>query len=216
MDRWFDHVEAAIPNDITHGYIFIGDPNTDWNTFKIIKDRARDARVIEVVEGRETDRRSWVPDRVEHMVTLRNLLLADVRGYRPEYFLSLDSDVLLHPDGIRTLIDAIGQGWDAVGGKCYLSPGRECPNYAVLHREKVLHRPDAEGGLFPVDVLMAVKLMSPAAYAVNYTAAKSGEDEGWSTNCRNVGLKLAWDSRVVNKHVMQKEHLDRFDKRVGF
>ncbi len=218
LDRWFDHTEAALPVDVTPRYVFVGDPIIDNWTFKIINQRAPAATIVPVTEGNlGTGRRDWSnPQRIEHMVVLRNFMLAEVRALKPDLFLSLDSDILLHPNGISTLIDAIGQGWDAVGGKCYLDPGISCPNYAMLGRNGNLRRTDAEGGLFPVDVLMAVKMMSPAAYAINYRAAKSGEDEGWSRNCTEAGLKLAWDSRVINKHVLQPDRLDVIDKRVGF
>lgn len=218
LDRWFDHVEVAIPPDTTVQYVFVGDPNSDNWTFKIIRIRAPEAKVVAVHETRiDTRQRDWSDERIEQMVTLRNFMLAEVRAYRPDLFLSLDSDILLHPDGITTLIDAVEQGWDAVGGKCYLSPGVTCPNYGMIGRERRrIHRTDATGGLFPVDILMAVKLMTSAAYNVNYEAAASGEDEGWSRNCTAAGLKLAWDSRVTNKHVMTEDRLNVIDPRVGF
>jgi hypothetical protein len=71
-------------------------------------------------------------------------------------------------------------------------------------------------GCHKADVIMAVKLMSPAAYNVDYEVHRQGEDIGWSIAARKKGVKLGWDGRTVSKHLMTKDALDKIDKRVGF
>lgn len=94
--------------------------------------------------------------------------------------------------------------------------GTHCPSYAKFKRDGTgLLRQNASA-VFKVDVIMAIKLMKPQAYNVDYAADTRGEDIGWSINCRNEGLKLGWDGRVTNKHVMLPELLEPVDKRVGF
>jgi hypothetical protein len=68
----------------------------------------------------------------------------------------------------------------------------------------------------PVDVIMAMKLMKPSAYWVDYRDHEQGEDVGWSIACQEQHLRLGWDGRVCSKHVMKPEQLDPIDARCGY
>lgn len=161
-------------------------------------------------------RTPWTHDRYNAMVEYRNVLLNIVRMMEPDYFLSVDSDILLHPAALEVLIDTIKhRQWDAIGGKVYLGNHRSIVSYAFHHPSGGLRRQDQDGA-FPVDILMALKLMSPAAYNVDYTFSRQGEDIGWSDNCRKAGLTLGWDGRICSKHVMFPEKLNEIDRRVGW
>lgn len=219
LPRWFDHVENAfVTLGVEPQYLFVGDPVHDPATFAIINDRAPDAIIVEVNEGRDADFRDWSTDRKELMVSLRNLALVEVRARQPDYYLSLDSDILLHRGAVGSYLDALtNPRWGAVGGKCYMSAGRACPSYLMGGRAGNWRRPDVDvPSLFEVDVIMAIKMMGPAAYAINYRYHKQGEDIGWSRACAEQSVRFGWDARVVNKHVMEPEHLDRHDPRCGF
>ena len=176
--------------------------------------------VITEAEGR-ADLRSWNSTRYQHMVSLRNTLLKAVRSRAPFYFLSLDSDILLHPDSIAQMFEVLEDRPDtwAVGSKCFLSnASRTHPNMAMWgtgRSTRRFTRHDSDRVL-PVDVLMAIKLMTPKAYSVDYSTHRFGEDFGWSKNCMDEGAQFYWDGRVTNKHVMRKENLDTVDVRVGF
>jgi len=187
---------------------------------KIISARTSSDRlvVLDVPNSRGADVRDWTsPGRYAHMVEIRNLLLEGVRMMDAGLFLSLDSDILIHPFAVRNLIDdVIEDGWGAVGGKCYMtSTGTQYPSWGKLGREGQIMRTDAEG-YFAVEVIMAVKMMTPAAYRVDYRLDLQGEDIGWSRACREAGLSLAWDGRVASKHVLEPHLLDRLDPRVGY
>jgi hypothetical protein len=69
------------------------------------------------------------------------------------------------------------------------------------------YRPD-ENGVIPVDVIMAIKLLTPQALAVNYIFDQDGEDVGWSRAATAQGLKLAFDGRVCSRHVMHQRDRD--------
>jgi hypothetical protein len=140
-----------------------------------------------------------------------------VRSVNPHYFLSVDSDVFLHPQAVALMGETI-ERYDAVGGKCYMSPeGTWAPSYAMLnHGAESLYRPDQHGSVFTVDVIMALKLMSPAAYGINYRYHQQGEDIGWSIECKRAGLRFAWDGRVISKHAMSPEAAEMVDVRCGF
>lgn len=156
--------------------------------------------------------RDWGPSRLQYMVDLRNKLLGAVRTKSPELFLSLDSDVLLHPEALAGMIEGIST-YHAVGARCYMTVGdTNFPSYA-MHSNGTFVRKDFDYGPTPVDVIMAVKLMTPLAYGIDYQYHAYGEDAGWGLACKEAGLKLAWDGRYISKHVMTKDRLYAADRR---
>lgn len=213
LPMWFDHVELAC--GATPRYVFIGDQDNDPETYAVIKERAGDFVWVQEPEARPLDIREWNPRRYTRMAEVRNKLLAAVREIGPDVFFSLDSDVLLHPDALRGMLGVLDEG-NAVGGKVFLSEyGRECPSWATLGREGSIRRSDSSG-TFPVDVIMAVKLMSPAAFAVDYRFDLQGEDIGWSKAARETGVKLMWYGGVTSKHLFTPAQLHEVDDRVGW
>lgn len=177
-----------------------------------------DFDLVAVEESREGDKRQWNEQRFHRMVYLRNLLLERVRDMEPDLFLSLDTDILLHRDAIKCMVDTMETfDADAVGGKTYMTMGgRGAPSCARFKRARQgLMRPDSDGVL-KMDVIMAIKLMRESAYSVDYRYHSHGEDIGWSAECRKLGLNIYWDGRVASKHVMEPSRLYEIDRRVGF
>ncbi len=221
LDRWFDHVEVACGKvGLEPGFVFVGDPERDGQTFDIVERRTEDGarRVIPDPAPSRQDIRVWNNKRYRRMVELRNKLLAGVRRESPPLFLSLDSDILRHPQAIVNLVESVETHpeWSAVGGKVYLSAsGFRAPSWGRLSRQGKLQRSDHEG-VFDMQILMAVKLMKPEAYGVDYEFSTHGEDTGWSLACANAGLKFGVDSRVISKHVMSRQMLEIVDPRVGY
>lgn len=226
LDRWFDYVlEAhyAVGREVSDldelGFIFVGDPVRDEATWEVIRRRSPEAHEVWVVDGRPSDKRVWKDSRYKRMVELRNQLLQSVRLEAPDVFLSLDSDVLLHPQALRMMLEwstAMGGPWDAVGSKCYLHPrGLKCPSWANLSRQGQLHRSDTVG-IHKADCIFAIKLMTPAAYACDYKNDTQGEDTGWAKNVKAAGLTMGYVGEVASKHVMGPEYLDQVDERIGW
>lgn len=217
LPRWFDHVyEACNQADVDPFFMFVCGTSEDRTSF-IIQDRMSYG-IVETVDekGSQGKVRGWNIDRYHQMVKVRNSLLSLARDTGPDYLLSLDSDILLHPDALKCLLESI-EDKPAIGGKCYLTAeGYHAPNYAHLHSDYGLYRPDRTGDIFRVDVIMAIKLMTSAAYHVDYKVDRQGEDIGWSKNCREAGLDLWHDSRVCSKHVMERHQLDEVDPRCGY
>jgi hypothetical protein len=231
--EWLEHVRIAFDlAGLKPIWVFaIGvDPSgTDDGTQRLVTDLYRDEPGMwsEDVEPPLTPGRiQWNNARYEQMVTYRNKLLNMVQIVKPDYFLSLDSDILLHPSGLVCLLDTIEkkarvQGvdlyYDAVGGKAFLGEGSpDITTYGSLGPNGGgLRRKNADG-VFPVENIMALKLMNPEAYKTPYKYSQWGEDIGWSENCRAAGLHLGWDGRVCSKHVMRPERLQKVDSRVGW
>lgn len=214
LPKWFEHVRAATASiGVEPLFVFVCDRRD--RSWACIETEAPDATLVECTTTRSGDIRSWDPVRYLEMVGLRNSLLGAVRGIAPDEFLSLDSDVLLHPDQLGFLLETRSR-FDAVGGRCYMTvSGTRFPSWGELGRDGSLRRHQADG-VFPVDVIMAIKLMGPSAYNVNYRLDRQGEDIGWSKACREAGLKLGWDGRVAAKHVLGPHLLHPVDARVGF
>lgn len=222
LDYWWNHVERSCYRaGITPGYAFLLD-RRDRNSELLLREKAlafgRTAELLLVDEGnRAQELRNWTSqDRLEHMVWIRNKLLNLVRQICPLYFLSVDSDILLHPDAVKNLLET-GMKFDAVGGRTYMDPvGVYAPSYAnISGNGHALERPDYDG-ILEVQVIMALKLMGPEAYLVDYSYDDRGEDIGWSLACAEAGLSLGWDGRVVSKHVMFPWMLEAPDPRCGF
>lgn len=215
--EWYRYaVCAAEVADLDPIFILVGDQVRD-PTFPALQAVMRHELVIvdEPEEDRSEDVRDWNHERFRRMVTLRNRLLERVRQLQPDYFLSLDSDILIHPDALSAMKSHTDR-WSAVGGKTHMTHrGTNHPSYATLTRMMGLHRPDSDG-VFAVDVIMAIKLMTRQAYSVDYEWARQGEDIGWSKACKAGGLKLGWVGTVTSKHVMRPEDLYVVDPRCGY
>lgn len=220
LRAWFAFVlQACHLAELEPVFVFAVSPQ-DRDSRVVLEQAARKHMVLVVDTDEEprADVRDWgKPSRIAHLAAIRNELLGAVRKIEPEWFLSLDSDVLLHPWWLATVWRAEHHlRFDALGGKCYMTrKGDSCPSWAMLGREGGLRRQEAIG-CFPVDVIMAIKLMSPAAYAVDYKPHPQGEDIGWAINARAAGLKLGWYGDIASKHVMKPDLLEPVDERVGY
>lgn len=216
LDAWFDHILASCDSaGMRAMFAFVVDQNDEC--LDIIRARA-DRHVLSIVSpDKGTDRRTWLPARYRYMVEIRNLLLSHVRALRPARFLSIDSDILAHPDLVARLTEDLDlRLHDAVGGKCYMTDTSvRFPSWARLSKAGQLQRFDSTAYL-TVDVIMAIKMMNPRAYGIDYAYDNRGEDIGWSKACTAAGLRLAWDGRVTSKHVLAPHMLERVDERVGF
>ena len=218
LEKWRDHVEGATPGSWDLEYLFvIGEDDTE--TFELIKDWKR-THIVFVEEQDPGMIRSWgKPGRYDHMVFLRNTMLSKVRHLNPDLFLSLDSDILLGQDTIRNMYETLTKyEFDAVGGLTWFDPVDPlCTNVAKwVSSSKSGFKRVQSRGTHKVDIIMGIKLMTPAAYNVDYCYHHLGEDLGWNKNMFLAGKQMGLDGRTANKHIMKPEYMDRKDKRVGW
>jgi hypothetical protein len=226
IGEWLRRVEQHTPDDWHLNYVFVGSPEDP--TRRVIDEVASNpVHYVDVAEDLEAETRdhAWAQKGAfARMVALRNHLLEEVRIIGPDLFLSLDSDILVHPNQITNLVDVLEndeRNFAAVGGKVFLASGTGHPSWCNYSPQKGMKRSNIDY-VGPVDVIMAVKLMSPAAFHVDYEYHHQGEDVGWSLACGRKGLALAHDGRVTSKHVMSRTNLNgddliaRRDARCGF
>jgi len=161
--------------------------------------------------------RMWSMSKYSNMVFLRNKLLQKVREINPEYFFSLDSDVLLtNSNTINYLVSHIQDGADAVSPLMFMTPNDTMypsimnwlnePGGQAYRKEKY-----PLGQYFQSDIIMAAKMMSRKTYqTVDYELHSQGEDLGWCANAAKAGLKLFSASYIYAPHIMHKPMLDYF------
>lgn len=215
LPRWADHIDKAAANaGVAVRFIVLADERDDaWTALRPVADRL--TRVA-VHESPSTGLRDWcTPGRLAHIVEIRNQLLAAVRAESPDVFLSVDSDMLLHPATITNLLETLA-GFDAVGGYAYMDNTHACPSWGRMLEGGALDRVDIPGYVGPVEVIMAIKAMTPNAYAHDYVEHSKGEDVGICLAWAQARLSIGLDARVTSKHVMERHLLDPIDERCGF
>lgn len=167
----------------------------------------------------ENHGRQWSMSKYVNMVSLRNSLLETVREVQPDYYFSLDSDILLtNPNTLELLIAHLKCGADAVNPLMFMTP--EGVNYPSV----MDWRPDVPnkafrkavydlGDYFKSDIIMAAKMMSDNVYNnVDYELHEQGEDVGWSLQCKEKGYDLFCASYIYAPHIMSKIMYDNFLK----
>lgn len=221
LNKWHVHVLRSVEylrrsTECELEYIFVV-PSHDTETVATVAEfevpvhiRLRDEHPI-------PDRRMWSSGRYTSMVETRNHLLDSVREFSPDYFLSLDSDILLAPEALQSALSVLTEDTWAVGLGAYMTPrGSGVTSMGVwLPNHNSYKRIDTDE-VVRCDIIMAAKLMSPKAYNIDYEFHRNGEDLGWSLAVQRAGGKFLWDGRVKNKHVMEPGLLNVVDSRVGF
>ena len=208
------------------GFVFEVSPD-DEQTIEMLT-RYRNARphISEFVIDIKTDiphfkhdegTRTWSISKYQNMVDLRNTLLSKVREINPNYFFSLDSDILLtNPNTINLLILHIESGADAVSPLMFMTPtGTMYPSVmnwinepgGQAYRQEIYPL----GEYFKSDIIMAAKMMSKKVYQnVEYSLHSQGEDLGWSGNAAKLGYNLYSASYIYAPHIMHEAMLDNF------
>lgn len=206
---------------VTPAYSFVGDWISDPETWEAIFERSfaegRELFVDYVETTRKPDSiREWNQVRYQELAVARNIQLERVKKVGSEYFLSLDSDILLHPLAIKNMLET-AQKSDVVGGLCYMTEhGTTHPSYGKINRDGIFQRFSAQQGVFPVQVVMGIVLNNQKALDVAWESNHYGEDIGRCLSLQKHGLKIMADTRVVNKHCLTVGMLKQVDKRVGF
>ena len=165
----------------------------------------------------EDNSRQWSISKYVNMVSLRNSLLQTVRDVQPDYYFSLDSDILLtNPNTIELLIAHVKSGADAVNPLMFMTPFGSMYPSTMKWRTDVptkAYRKEEEklGTYFESDVIMAAKMMSKDVYNnVNYAVHEQGEDVGWSLACKEQGFKLYCASYIYAPHIMSESFYQSF------
>lgn len=208
------------------GFIFVVSEK-DTETLKHIESWANTNGQMDYVDvvvpesvhhySHEEGSRHWTISKYENMQKLRNTLLDRVRVRKPDYFFSLDSDILIeNPSTLELLIAHIKDGADAVSPLMYMTPfGVNFPSVMKWTSEVGghAHRDDSFpiGTYFQADIIMAAKMMSKNVYEnINYSIHAQGEDLSWSASCGKAGYKLYSASYIYAPHIMGRDMLNKY------
>jgi hypothetical protein len=163
--------------------------------------------------------RMWTLSKYENMVSMRNSLLKRARELRPNYYYSLDSDILLtNPNTINFLVSHIKQGAGAVSTLMFMTPVSTMypgvMNWMDETGDKAFRKEEYPlGTYFQSDIIMGAKMMSKEVYNnVDYKIHAQGEDLGWSHNAKKMGYELYCASYIYTPHIMNKIMLSEFLK----
>lgn len=225
---WIFSIERQSVDLSDIGFVFIASEN-DTFTIQCLtswKEKHPEVEVFDIVYADQLNhfshpegQRHWTLSKYENMVNLRNLLLSKVREYQPDFFFSLDSDILIsNPSTLELLMAHIKDGADAVSPLMFMTPvGIQFPSVM-----KWLDEPGGRahrnhefplGDYFQSDVIMAAKMMSKNVYNnVDYSIHQQGEDLGWSFNCFKKGYSLYSASYIYAIHVMSRQMLEAIKK----
>ncbi len=223
IKQWVSHLTRAAHHADAHLMIYTLIPKADTETIYAVAEACRANKIENIIEETTEEprsdyvRREWPVKRYEQMVGLRNTMLASVRNLEPDLFLSIDSDILINRYAITSMIDALKEyEFDAVASKTWLhATNPRITNGATLTRFKTMQRLNLDG-VAKAEVLMALIMMTPVAYWVDYELDERGEDLGWSRRAKNAGLSLGFDGRTASKHIMNPEDIHKIDLRVGW
>lgn len=224
LPYWFQCIEKQSIDLKNIGFVFVASKE-DLDTLSVLehwKSRHPEVKIFDVIFPSDVNHfshaegsRHWTLSKYENMVKLRNVLLAQVRKYQPDYFMSLDSDVLLiNSNTLELLVAHIKDGADAVNPLMFMTPhGVQFPSVMkwVGSPGDKATRDDSFpiGSYFKSDVIMAAKMMSKKVYNnVDYSIHVQGEDLGWSANCAAANYNLYAATYIYAIHVMHQRMLD--------
>jgi hypothetical protein len=205
LPTWFEHL-SHVRDDRAH-FVFAYTPGED-NTLDVIEyecgQRGYSFDIITVTDGTHSAERNWQQKgRIQTMADMRNQLLDFAHRMSPDYYLSLDSDILLPDGAVDSLCWSVkNTEYDAVSPVTWLSHLPEITN--AFYRDKhTLRRVKVMDGLQPADVLCAAICMSrEVVESTSYDHFPRGEDFAWSESAQVAGFKLGIDTRIKAKHIM--------------
>lgn len=223
LPYWFHFLERQSVPLSNIGFVFVASKE-DESTISLLeawKQFHPEVSVFDIIFPEDVNHfshkdgtRHWTLSKYENMVRLRNHLLKQVRLHQPEYFMSLDSDILLtNPNTLELLMLHINEGADAVNPLMYMTPvGDRFPSVM-----KWLNEPGDKatrdckfplGTYFKSDVIMAAKMMSKKIYNdIDYRIHDQGEDLGWSAACSESNFSLYAATYIYAIHIMNKSML---------
>jgi hypothetical protein len=216
LPEWFAALEAQ---DVEHKIIVLYTPSDD-DTIQILNDHgaitfpdtiAFDGYTPPGRPVHEIDGHVWGNlERYTYMATLRNELMALAYSMEADYFFSLDSDIILPPDGLQRLLSFAQTHPGVIAPAVNMVPKGTVWNTmswdATLRGSAMRYAEDfGSGKAGRRDVVMAAMLLDRGAMeACAWAAHPQGEDVGFSLNAFNSQVPLWWVPEVRCRHRMKR------------
>lgn len=145
----------------------------------------------------------WDGTAYKYMALLRNQLLAFVQRQDPDWFFSLDSDILLEAGDLWNMALYMPGDTDAIAPLVDLSSWHG-GHYNFMHKtedsfeRRQIDLASTPNSFVSVDAIMAAMLIKRTAFTVQWQYHPLGEDLGWSLNAG--GKNLYVDTRTELTH----------------
>lgn len=208
LPQWFEAVEQQ---GVEHTVLALLSPSDD-DTEQILKDHG--AEILEHQEPSprtafEIDNHVWgnMP-KYQYMADLRNGLCFAASLMGADYFFSLDSDIILPPDGLKKLLTYAERHPGVVAPAVNMSIGSVSWNvmdWVDPTNPNMAERKDREIKPRQRDVIMAAMLLDRNAMKVcQWEAHTGGEDVGFSVHAWRNEIPLWWNPEVRCQHIMRR------------
>lgn len=209
LPRYLQALKNLDYNHYNIEYCFIVNDSTD-NTLEIIKEFRNDIFspvkiIICNLQGNTGHQRGYYS--FFHLAILRNILLDELLKSDCEYLLSVDSDIILPPNAIKSLREVNGDIVSAL-----VCNGHEIGDkrvYNILNRKpdgRYEHIRDfPPNQIFEVDCTGAAYLIKREViekYRVRYSAARGSEDIGFCEDAKAKGRKIYCNPQIEARHEM--------------
>jgi GT2 family glycosyltransferase len=207
IPEWYAGIEAQ---DIDVDVMCLVSPSVD-NTEELLRERGVITFTLDDPGPRtktQIDGHMWTEGAYIYMARLRNALTYYAQQYGADYFLSLDSDIVLPKGGLAKMLEyakahmgvvapAVNMGWRNTAWNTM--------DWVDYNRPSVAHRPVIEPRGGQADVVMAAMLldriaMEKCAWAMH----EQGEDVGFSLVARQQQVPLWWLPEVRCLHLMRQ------------
>jgi glycosyltransferase involved in cell wall biosynthesis len=210
LPQWFEGLRAQ---DHDLEILCLASESED-NTIELLKENGATV-LFDPQPGRPTaaiDGHYWgtMAD-YEYMARIRNLLLEDVISHDADYFLSIDSDIVLPPGALEKMIEInIGvRAWTPYGAVVspYVNMGQTevVPNVMSWAGSGNANRDfiRSDGGY--ADVIMACMLFDRHAMAqLRWSAHQQGEDVGLCIDATIKQVPRWWEPSIRCDHLMRR------------
>ena len=206
LPDWFEAVEAQ---GVDVEYLFIYTPGSD-ETEEVLLQHTTNI-LIEPTGRSETEIAGhlWGDiNKYAYMAHMRNELLRNAHAMGADYFFSLDSDIILPPDGLKRLLSYASTHPGVVAPKVNMSWG--ATNWNVMSWVDPKYPRMAERSLVPPKtgqhhVVMAAMLLDRDAIDRGlWVAHHQGEDIGFSVHAWKEQIPLWWVEEIHCQHWMRR------------
>jgi hypothetical protein len=211
LPEWFAATEGQPLDGVEVEYLFVLSTDTSDNTEAVLKEHT-DNVLYDISPGRsqrDIDGHVWgAMHHYQYMCHLRNGLLREAADMGADYFFSLDSDIILPPEGLKRVLDyarlhrgvtapAVSMSWGQTAWNTMSWVDRNHPNMA----ERTLV-PPVTGQR---DVVMAAMLLDRSALdQCSWAPHQQGEDIGFCVQAWKLRVPLWWMAEVRCQHLMRR------------
>lgn len=217
LPDWFKCVEAQESDDLQLKVFALYSKSED-NTLEILQEH--DVEVFNdewddrpIPMGRtvnDIDHHRWGSlDTYQYMADMRNRLVhlaSLVPGM--DYFLSLDSDIMIPEGGLAVLINNMKVRTGIIAPAVNMGRGQTCWNKMNWEpgTNSAVRKSEDLGRYLAVkaDVIMAALLMDQSGLRAQWRSHPQGEDVGLCLDCEQKGIDRWWLPRLYCQHLMSR------------